>query len=235
MACGLILGAAFTAGTQTQDFSSGGHFDQNDQALSLYAAYQAGPVWGNAVASYGLYQDTVKRQVPLGRFTDHDHGETDGQSLALALRAGGDIRLGPVTTGPVAGLVLQQVRINGFSERGTSGVTALSFGEQTRYSTVSQLGWRVVVGAGKWEPFAEAKWNHEWADRHRQVKAALTTASAAPYALDAAPVAADWASLLGGTSYKISERVMLRGTVSANLGNDRLVSYGGELGISIAF
>ncbi|MFP5258874.1 MAG: autotransporter domain-containing protein, partial [Acidobacteriota bacterium] len=55
---GLMLGAAFTAGTTTQHFSTGGgRFDQNDQAISLYTAYQAGPVWGNVVASYGWYQD----------------------------------------------------------------------------------------------------------------------------------------------------------------------------------
>ena len=234
--CGLIVGAAFTAGTQTQNFSSsGGHFDQNDQALSLYAAYKAGPVWGNAVASYGLYQDTIKRQVRLGLFTDSNSADTTGQSLALALRVGGDMHLGPVTTGPVAGLVLQQIRIQGFTESGTSGVTALSFGEQMRYSTVSQLGWRVLLDVGKWQPFAEAKWNHAWADRKRQVKAALTTVSAAPYAMDAAPVASDWTSASCGASYKVSERVMLRGTASAMFDNPQVVNYGGELGVSISF
>ena len=240
---GLILGAAFTLGRQNQQFSMGaGHFDQTDEALSLYAAYAAGPVWGNAVASYGLYQDSIERPVKLGLFTDSNSADTTGRSLALALRAGGDISLGPVTTGPVAGLVLQQVRIKGFTETGTTagqsspnGITALSYGEQVRDSAISQLGWRVLVNVGNWQPFAEAKWNHELVDQNRMVKAALTTATAGNYKVDAAPVATDWTTGTVGASYKLSERVMLRGTGSAMLGNTQVVTYGGELGINVNF
>jgi outer membrane lipase/esterase len=234
--CGLILGAAFTAGKQTQDFASGGgHYDQVDEALSLYAAYKAGPFWGNVVASYGMFQDKIKRQVLLGRFIDQNSADTNGQSLALAMRAGGDIKLGPLTTGPVAGMILQQARIDGFTETGTSGVTALSFGRQTRDSAVSQLGWRVLLDVGKWQPFAEAKWNHELVEQNRLIKASITTAPAAPYSVDAVPAATDWTTASIGSSYKLSERVMLRGVVSATLTNPQVVSYGGELGINVSF
>lgn len=234
---GLILGAAFTVGTTTQRFSmGGGHFDQNDQALSLYAAYQAGPVWGDVVASYGWLQDKIARDVTLGLFTDSNSANTTGRSLALALRAGGDIRLGPVTTGPVAGLVLQQARIDGFSETGVSGVTALSYGEQIRDSAISQLGWRASVDVGDWRPFAEIKWSHELVDQEgRAVKAALTSTTAAPYSMAAAPVQSDWATVSAGTSYKISERVMARGSASAMAFDSQTVSYGGDVGLSVSF
>ncbi|MBF0480679.1 MAG: autotransporter domain-containing protein [Desulfovibrionaceae bacterium] len=234
--CGLILGAAFTAATQTQNFSmNGGHYNETDEAVSLYTAYKTGPVWANVVASYGWNQDTITRPAQLGLYTDQNTADTTGQSLALALRLGGDIHFGPVTTGPVAGMVLQQVRIKGFTETGASGVTALSFGEQTRYSTVSQLGWRVLADLGKWQPFAEAAWNHELANTDRRIKAAITTAVAAPYAMDAAPVATDWATASLGASYKINEQWMLRGALSATAFNPQTVSYGGELGVSVSF
>uniref|UniRef100_I2Q3D2 Autotransporter protein or domain, integral membrane beta-barrel involved in protein secretion n=1 Tax=Desulfovibrio sp. U5L TaxID=596152 RepID=I2Q3D2_9BACT len=240
---GLLLGAAFTLGRQTQDFSMGaGHFDQTDEALSLYAAYKAGPVWGNAVASYALYQDKIERPVALGLFTDSNSADTNGHALSLALRAGGDLRLGPVTTGPVAGLVLQRVRINGFAETGTTGaetgtngVTALSYGQQTRDSAVTQLGWRLLVDVGPWQPFVEAKWNHELADQDRMVKAAITSTTAASYKVAANPVAMDWSSGSAGVSYKVNERVMVRGTGSAVLYSPQVVTYGGELGLSVAF
>ena len=242
---GLIVGAAFTAGTQTQHFSiGGGQFDQNDQALSLYSAYQAGPVWGNVVASYGWYQDTIARNVALGLYTDNNSADTTGTSLALALRAGGDLRLGPVTTGPVAGLVLQRVRIKGFAETGSSGpqsgsngVTALSFGEQIRDSAISQLGWRAAIEVGDWRPFVEAKWDHELVDQgDRKVKAALTSTSAAPaYSMTAAPVKSDWATASAGTSYKINERVLVRGSASAMAFDTQTVSYGGDVGVSVSF
>ena len=232
---GLILGAAFTAGTQTQNFSQTGNYVQNDQAFSLYTAYKAGPVWGNVVGSYGLLQDKIPRPVALGLFTDQNSADTTGESLALAVRAGGDISLGPVTTGPVAGLVLQQVRIKGFSESGASGVTALSFGEQVRNSYVSQLGWRILADVGNWQPFAEAKWNHEFVDKNRMVKAAITTAVAAPYSMAAAPIATDWGTASAGASYRINDQWMVRATASTMFGNSQATTYGGELGVSVSF
>ncbi|WP_243361839.1 autotransporter outer membrane beta-barrel domain-containing protein [Fundidesulfovibrio terrae] len=233
---GLILGAAFAAGTQTQNFSQGaGHYDQNDQAISLYTAYKYGPVWGNAVASYGLYQDKVSRNAPLGLFMDENSANTTGDSLGLALRLGGDLKWGLVTTGPVAGLVLQRVTIKGFTESGLSGVTALSYGEQKRDSAVTQLGWRILADVGRFQPFAEAKWNHELADPKRTVKAALTTISAPAYSMDAVPVTTDWGTVMFGTSFKVSERVMLKASFSTMFSNPQTVTYGGELGVNVSF
>lgn len=233
---GLILGAAFAAGTQTQNFSQGaGHYDQNEQAISLYTAYKYGPVWGNAVASYGLYQDKISRSVPLGLFMDQNSADTTGNSLGLALRLGGDLKWGPVTTGPVAGLVLQRVTIKGFTESGTSGMTALSYGEQRRDSVVSQLGWRILADVGRFQPFAEAKWNHEYADPKRKVKAALTTAVGPAYSMDAVPVTTDWGTVALGTSFKLNDRVMLRASFSSMFSNPQMVTYGGELGVNVSF
>ena len=233
---GLILGAAFAAGTQTQDFSQGaGHYDQNDQAFSLYTAYTHGPVWGNAVASYGLYQDKTLRNAPLGLFMDQDSANTTGDSLGLALRLGGDLKWGPVTTGPVAGLVLQRVTIKGFTESGTSGVTALSYGEQRRDSAVTQLGWRALADVGRFQPFAEAKWDHELADPKRMVKAALTTIAAPAYSMDAVPVTTDWGTVSLGTSFKVTEQVMFRASFSTMFSNPQVATYGGELGVNVSF
>ncbi len=232
---GVIVGAAFTAGYQTQNFSTGGYFDQVDEAPSLYAAYRAGPVWGSAVATFGWSQDSIARLVPLGTFTDRNNGDTTAKDLALALRSGGDIRLGRITTGPVAGLVLQQVHVNGFTETGTSGVTALSFGSQTLDSAVSQLGWRVLVDLGNWQPFAEAKWNHELCDTNNQVTASLTSVAAPSYTMAALPASTDWADASLGVSYKLNPQVMLRCTATAMSLATQVISYGGELGVNVSF
>jgi outer membrane lipase/esterase len=232
---GVIVGAALTAGGMTQQFSSGGDFTQAGEALSLYAAYRSGPVWGNAVASYGLLQDHIARQVPLGIFTDQNSADTDGHSLALALRGGGDVTFGQVTTGPVAGVVMQQVHLHGFSETGTSGVTALSFSGQTRNSFVSQLGWRGSVDMGDWQPFAEADWNHEWSGGNRTITASLISIAAPPFTAAAAPVAANWASVLAGASYRLTPQVILRGAVSAMFANPQATGFGGGLGLNVSF
>jgi outer membrane lipase/esterase len=179
------------------------------------------------VATYGLFQNKIRRSVEFGIFIDRNKAEADGRSPALALRAGGDLTVGRVAVGPVVDMVLQRVRVDGFTETGDSGVTALSFGSQTRDSLVSQLGWRVSVDLGAWRPFAEAKWNHEWADKDRMVTASLTSV--------AAPAASDWADASLGASYKLNSQVMLRAAVSAVFLDPEVSSYGGELGLSVSF
>ena len=144
---GLVVGMAFSSASQSQAFSTGGHFDEVDEAPSLYAGYVDGPLWGNAVATYDAFQDHVARPVPLGIFTDYNNATTDGQSFALALRGGGNLSVGPITTGPVAGLIAQHVKVDGFTEAGTAGITALSFDKQHRDSCVTQLGWRLCAAS----------------------------------------------------------------------------------------
>ncbi len=232
---GVIIGAAVTAGGQTQDFSSGGHFNQVDEALSLYSAYRTGPLWGNAVGSYGLLQDHIARQVPLGIFSDPDRADTTGQSRALALRGGYDLHLGPFTTGPVVGMVMQQIRLKGFTETGTTGLTALSYSSQTRNSGVTQLGWRGSMDMGNWQPFAETEWNHELGGRNRSITAALTSIAAPSYSIAAVPVAEDWATLSAGASYKLNTQTILRAVASAQVFSPQVFSYGGGLGVSVGF
>ena len=232
---GVVLGLAVTAGEQDQHLSAGGHFNQVDEALSLYAAYRTGPFWGNAVASYGLYQTQISRQVPLGIFTDQNNGNTNGEAVALALRGGGDIRLGPVTTGPVAGLVMQHVRIDGFTETGTSGVTALSFGGQTRDSVVSQIGWRGAVDLGAFQPFAELAWDHEWDHKARSITTSLTSIAAPSYVTSIAPAASDWAFASIGSAYSLSSQVTLRATLWTQFVNPQVASYGGNIGLNVSF
>ena len=233
---GLTIGAAFSAGRHTPDFSQrAGHYSQTEQVFSLYTAYKLEPVWANLVASYGLHQDKITRNVPLGIFNDQNTANTSGDSMGLALRIGGDLKWGPVTTGPVAGLVVQRVNVKEFTESGLSGVTALSFGEQNRDSLISQLGLRVLVDLWKFQPFAEAKWNHEFVDSPRKVRTSLTTTIAPSYYMDAVPVSTDWGTVSLGTSFKASDRVMLRLSLFSMVGNTQMVNYGADLGVNFSF
>ena len=234
--CGAILGVAFTAGYQKQKFSNiGGHFDQVVEAPSLYVAYKSGRVWGNLEATYSAFQNKIRRQVPLGIFTDENKASPSGNSLALMLCIGGDFKPGKITTGPVAYLVLQQAHLNGFTETGNSGVTALLFASQTQNSLVSQLGWRILGDMDKWQPFAQVRWNHEWGDKNNSVTASLTSVVAQPYTMAAAPVASDWADAWLGTAYHLNSKVTLRGDLFATFFNRRVENYGGELGLNVSF
>lgn len=232
---GFILGLAFTASNEEEGFSEGGDFNETVEAPSLYAACKFGQLWANVIGSYGLFQDSISRRVQLGIFTDTDHADTAGQSPSFALRGGRDLRLGVITTGPVVGATLQQVHVNSFTETGASGVTALSFGSQTRNSYVTQLGWRVSADLGDWQPFAEAQWDHDWADTHRTVTACLTSVTAPSYTSSAAPSASDWASATVGASYKIDSRITLQGGFSVVFLNPQVTDFGGRLGLIASF
>jgi outer membrane lipase/esterase len=233
---GLIVGGAMTFASQIQGFSTGGHFEQTDEAPSLYVAYLDGPTWGSAILTYDLFQDNVVRQVPLGIYMDQNNGNTTGQNLSLALRGGRDIKYGSVTTGPTLGFIMQEARVYGFTETGVTGVTALSFSRQTRESFVSQLGWRMLVDRGSLQPFAEIGWNHEYAGQNRMMTTSHTTIATAPsYDMYAVPVATDWVTLSLGSYYKLSPRAVLRTGVSAMLANPELQNYGADLGINIGF
>ena len=231
-----ILGTAFTVGSQKQKFSKiGGHFNQVVEAPSLYAAYKTEHFWGGAVVTCNAFQSKIKRHVPLGTFTDENIGQPDGYSLALMLGVGSDIKVGKITTGPVASVVLQQAHVRQFTESGNSGVTALSFARQLWNSTVSQLGWRLLGNIDKWQPFAQVRWGHEWGDKNKLVTATLTSVVAPSYTMATAPGASNWADAWLGTAYHFNAQVAMRGAFLATFFNQRVESYGGELGVNVSF
>jgi outer membrane lipase/esterase len=232
---GLLLGAALTMGTQHQHFSSGGHCKQTDEAASLFITYKSAPWWGDAVATFGLQQDRIERTVTIGVFTDRNRADTNGQSTALALRGGRDFHVGAITTGPVLGIVLQRLHLAGFTETGTSGVTALSFTGQTRNAAICQLGWRATTSVDQWQLSAEAVWNHDWADRHREMTLALTSITTPAFTADAAPVSADWATASLGTAYRLNSQITLHATGTVMIGNPKVTSYGGNLTLNISY
>jgi outer membrane lipase/esterase len=251
-----LIGAAFSGGTTKQSFSLGGGFTLDEFAVSGYAAYLNGPFWGNAIASAGgLFFDT-NRQVPVGITTQPNTGDTKGSNLSLMLESGFTLT-SPIGTagsvmpvkaapamlyimhGPIVGVTLQQVRVDGFTETdqfaAIGGFTALSFLAQIRNSAVTELGYQASVDVGIWHPFAKLVWNHELANTDRQVTALLTTASFAPdYSLPAVVLGRDWGTGTVGTSLKMSRDVTGLATFVSQFAEHNVTNYGGQVGINIA-
>jgi uncharacterized protein YhjY with autotransporter beta-barrel domain len=207
IANGMIIGAAFSYGQTTQSFSLGGDFKQTDVAGSLYGAYTAGPYWARAIGTYGGLTYDVNRIVPIGITQQSNTGNTSGRNASFAAEFGYDFTLplgraaptAPVmplkaaapaqwpllTFGPVVGIVLQHITVNGYTETdpfaAIGGFTALSFGDQTRNSAVTELGYQAGLALGRWQPFTKLVWNHELASTDRSVTASLTTIVAPSY------------------------------------------------------
>jgi outer membrane lipase/esterase len=135
--------------------------------------------------------------------------------------------------GPVVGLILQRVTIDGFAETGS--FTSLSFAGQTRDSLVSALGYRGSLDLGIWRPFGEIVLNHELASTDRMVTASLTTIAAPAYAPPAVQLPNDWASTTIGTPLNMSSGLTGLASFTAQLGQSGVTNYGGRLDLNYAF
>jgi outer membrane lipase/esterase len=251
-----LVGAAFSGLTTTQSFSLGGNFTQNEFAASLYTAYRHSALWADAIATWGTLQDSVNRQIPLGITTQSNQGSTTGSNISIAAEVGynfitpiGMSNTAPslaykapiaqplqLVHGPVVGIIEQQVYINGFTETNPGGApTALSFGSQTRNSTISELGYQASVRYGIWEPYAKLVWDHEWADLDRLVAASLTSIVAPSFTMPAVVLGRDWATATVGTRVRLGDRLSGYAAVIAELGQNNVTSYGGQIGLNYAF
>jgi outer membrane lipase/esterase len=259
-ASGWLLGGAMSVGNTTQSFDFGGNFRQNEFAASLYTAYSSGPIWANAVGSFGGLRYDVNRTVPIGITQQPNTGSTSGNNTSFAAEVGYNFTTawggsaGPsvmpvkaplapsnsFTHGPVAGIVLQRVHVNGFTETDAfasiGGFTALSFADQTRNSAVSELGYQASIDFGMWHPFAKLVWNHEFASTDRSVTASLTTVAFAPsYSMPAVVFGKDWATGTIGTTATFGRGVTAYATFSSQMAQKNVVNYGGQLGLNVAF
>jgi outer membrane lipase/esterase len=259
IANGMIVGAAFSYGQTSQSFDLGGNFKQTDIAGSLYGAYAAGPYWGRAIGTYGGLSYDVNRIVPIGITQQSNTGNTRGRNVSFAAEFGYDFTLPlgaapgvpamPVkaptpapwlqlTHGPVAGIVLQHITVNGYTETdpfaSIGGFTALSFADQTRNSAVTELGYQASIDWGMWRPFAKLVWNHELASTDRSVTAALTTVVAPSYWMPAVILGKDWGTATIGTTATFAPNVTGYATLFSQIGQQNVVTYGGQVGVNVA-
>jgi outer membrane lipase/esterase len=253
-----LAGVAFSGLTTKQTFSLGGDYRQDEFAVSVYTAYRRNGLWANAIGSWGTMHDTVNRVVPLGITTQSNQGTTSGNNGSLAGEIGYDfstpiggrapatpglaykapVAAQPlvVTHGPVVGVILQQVYVDGFTETNPSGApTALTFSSQTRNSAVSELGYQASIRYGIWEPYAKVVWDHEFAGLNRLVGAALTSIVAPGFSMPAVILGRDWATGTFGTRVRLGSNLSAYGALIAEVGQNNVTTYGGQIGINYAF
>ncbi len=250
-----LIGGAVSAGTTTQSFSLGGNFKQTEFALSAYSAFSNGRFWSDIVGTYGGLQYDVNRIVPLGIVTVSNTGTTSGRNLSFAWEAGYNFQLplgsvavptslplkapasAPLTLvhGPVAGILLQRIWVDGFTETDSlGGITALSFAEQIRNSAVTELGYRAQVDVGIWSPYAKLTWNHELVPYDRSVTASLTTITAPSFSMPAVALGKDWGTGMIGAAVALGRGVTAYGSLTSQFGQNLVTFYTGQIGLNVA-
>jgi outer membrane lipase/esterase len=145
-----------------------------------------------------------------------------------------------LTHGPVAGILLQQIYVDGFREidpfagDATGGFTALSFAGQVRNSAVTELGYQVSTDIGLWYPYAKLAWNHELVSSNRLVTASLTTIAAPSYSMPVVVLGSDWGSAALGTTVALGHGTTGYASFTSKIAQSRATYYGGLIGVSVA-
>jgi outer membrane lipase/esterase len=229
-----LFGGALSLGGQKASFAQNfGGFSQDEFAASVYAAHRIGALWGLAIASGGTIRDDVNRTVPIGITLQGNTAVTSGSNFSLAGFTGFDFITGNLTHGPLAGVVLQRVFIDGFTESGS--FTSLAFASQVRDSAVTSLGYRASLDLGAWRPYAQVLWDHELVSPDRLVTASLTTIAAPSFSMPAVVLGSDWASATVGTTYSWDKRYTALIGLTGEVAQGGVTAYGGQLGLNIAF
>src|SRR5262249_38413820 len=76
LAPGMIGGVAVSSGSITASLGQLGSFKQQENTVSLYAAYKNGPFWGNVIGTFGHLDYTSNRVVPIGITLQSNNGST---------------------------------------------------------------------------------------------------------------------------------------------------------------
>jgi outer membrane lipase/esterase len=178
----VTLGVAVGQSKSRNSFANGlGNFNTNDKVLSLFGSVRVGGFWGTGVASISeLTYGEIRRNVTLGPATRTANATTDGSNASGQIFGGYDFGWRGLTIGPVVGVTIQNVEINGFdeSESGTAATTSimLRMAGQTRKSEVWSVGGRASFDlGGGWTPWLSATYDKERRDDVRVVTATPMT------------------------------------------------------------
>ncbi|MCL7713167.1 autotransporter domain-containing protein [Stenotrophomonas mori] len=179
---GSVVGGFAGYGRMRADFgNSQGDFTQSDTTVGLFAGWYGERARVGGQVSYSWLDYDVARKVQLGPAARLHRGTPDGSNLTAALDAGYEFgQQGGVRHGPVAAVVWQKVKLDGYVESNASA-TALGYGRQNVDSTVGRLGWQVRLDGGSVRPYAQVTWDHEFEDGKQAGAWLQTLADVGPY------------------------------------------------------
>lgn len=197
LARGLVLGAAVSFLTSSQEYSSGlGSLDLEGPALSAYLTFARRNFWNSLLYSFGSYEmDTVRNP---GFGFGPAFGSTRTYTNSVQYNTGWNFRFQDNTliTGPFAGIDYLHGSINAYSETG-AGAAALRYGKQTYESLLTRVGWS-----------ASKKIRADWATITPQVRLGYErqnlSNNGTSVALLNAPFTANGSSQTPGRSYMVA-------------------------------
>lgn len=228
----LMVGAAGTAGRFDADFAGGGGYSQDDLAMSFYAAWASGPISVTAIGSLGQSDFDIDRVVRLGPAVRKIGGDTDGEQASLAVRGAFELGGGALNHGPFAGVTLQRLDVNGFSEK-NGGSAALGFGNQKRNSIIGELGYQASYDLKTFMPFGRIGVEREFRDSDRNVNAFLLSMSAPAFQMPAAKLDRTWGTATVGAALRLGGNLTGSVALTSQFGQSDVRNYAVQVGLAI--
>ncbi|MDQ3617138.1 MAG: autotransporter domain-containing protein [Pseudomonadota bacterium] len=228
-----VFGAFGGVGQQNIDWGrGGGSYDQDDRSIGGYAGWSAGAAWVNAQVSYTDLEFDIERRVKLGALDRVHRGAANGDNLSVGVNGGWEFGQGALRHGPVIGVLMQDIDIDGFAESEPTLSTSLSHLRQQYESLIGSAGWQVSYAAAHLTPYARLTLDREFEDTPDEAFAQLQSMpNTAPYAVPGASFDHQYTTLLlgartkafgldanFGTHFTIGQRSGQHGTLFASVG-----------------
>lgn len=230
----LLVGVAGNASRVDPDFNGGGGFEQQDLALSLYAAWDGGPLRVSTVGTLGRSEFDVTRDVHLGPATRSVHGSTGGTNASLAVQGAFQLGGGALSHGPFVGMNLQRIDIDQFTES-DGGAAGLGYGRQRRTSAIGSLGYQASLDMGAVMPFGRLSVEHEFRDNERSVTAFVQSMTAPSFDLPAAKLERTWGMATIGAAMKFAPNLTGSLALSSQFAQSNVRNYSAQFGLSLGF
>ncbi|MBK6973973.1 MAG: autotransporter domain-containing protein [Sterolibacteriaceae bacterium] len=230
----LLVGVAGNASRVDPDFGGGGGFEQKELALSLYAAWDSGPLRLSTIGTLGRSEFDVTRDVHLGPATRSIHGSTGGNNASLALRGAFELGAGGFSHGPFVGMNLQRIDIDQFTES-DGGSAALGYQRQRRTSAIGSLGYQASLDMGSVQPFGRLSVEHEFRDNDRSITAFLTSMAAPSFDLPAAKLERTWGSATLGATMKFAPNLTGSLALSSQFAQSNVRNFGAQFSLNMGF
>jgi outer membrane lipase/esterase len=180
----ITAGVALSVANNTADYAQHrGKFSHRDITLSTYGNWQNDAWFARGALAYGDIAYSLHRRVPLGISAYTASGGTSGRNFSAQLEGGYELTFDRLVTGPVLGLLAQDLRIDNFNEK-NAGVIDLGFGTQHRHSLVGSAGWQLEYRAQMLKPYARIAVDHDFEDNQHSVEVtALSVPEALPFTM----------------------------------------------------
>jgi outer membrane autotransporter protein len=171
-----LAGALFNYGNDNGNFDSGGRFDTDSYGFQLFANFAPtttvfiSTALGYTRKNYFASRIAINNAGP--RIVGAAAGDTDGNEVNADVKGGYDFRFNNITIGPRLGLNYKYTGIDGYRERGNTGLE-LRYNSQnvnSLHSTIGMFGSIAIsTSFGVLVPQTSLEYKHEFLDPQRKI------------------------------------------------------------------